>query len=397
MSTLMYTCNSCMIQFKSSDLQRYHMKTEWHRYNLKRRIADLPPIDADIFTQKMQVSEREKRLHQVDEFGFPVLKPIGHPASGRRSTNGGILRGRRDGQGKKKTLFRSDSPALSIASQMSKISVRSTDYDEHSASEYAFTDESQVESEDYTDREDTQDDNRERPDVVDCVYCGVHSNTVEKNLDHMSLAHGLYVPERRYLEDAAGLVNFLIEEIVLSKRCMCCNFHGSSLESIRAHLASKSHCRIPYESKEERAAVAAYYNFNKDQEDDNSDTSEAESESGSDSHVANTEQEDINSNYTIAHVDDSGVELTLPTGARLGHRSMQRFYRQNLALPPPEGDGRRTLAVVDRRFAGGISATEYERSTKHGQMLASRAHSKNIKRQAKRDNFQKHYRDELLQ
>lgn len=391
----MYTCNACMIQFKSSDLQRYHMKTEWHRYNLKRRIADLPPIDADIFTQKMQISEREKRLHEVDEFGFPVLKPVGHSGGRRRNTNGAILRGRRDGDGKKKAPFRSDSPALSIASQMSKISVRSTDYDEHSASEYAFTDESQAESEDITDKEDAGEDGEERPDVVDCVYCGVHCNTVAENLDHMSVAHGLYVPERRYLENAAGLINFLIERIVISKRCMCCNFHGSSLESIRAHVASKSHCRIPYESKEERATIAAYYNFNEDQVADN--TAVSDSESDPDLSIEDTEEEDINSNYTIAHVDDTGVELTLPTGTRLGHRSMRRFYRQNLALPSTQADGTRTLAVVDRRFAGGISANEYARNMKHSQLLASRAQSKNIKRQAKRDNFQKHYRDELLQ
>ena len=52
------------------------MKTEWHRYNLKRRIANLPPIGAEQFAEKLQISEKEQAENQVDEFGFPVLKPV---------------------------------------------------------------------------------------------------------------------------------------------------------------------------------------------------------------------------------------------------------------------------------------------------------------------------------
>ncbi|KAK7203069.1 C2H2 type zinc-finger-domain-containing protein [Myxozyma melibiosi] len=50
---VLYTCNSCAVGFPTADLQRRHMKTDWHRYNLKRRVATLPPISAEIFAERV--------------------------------------------------------------------------------------------------------------------------------------------------------------------------------------------------------------------------------------------------------------------------------------------------------------------------------------------------------
>ncbi|KAK9378741.1 C2H2 type zinc-finger-domain-containing protein [Kockiozyma suomiensis] len=50
---VLYTCNSCAVGFPTPDLQRRHMKTDWHRYNLKRRVATLPPISAEIFAERV--------------------------------------------------------------------------------------------------------------------------------------------------------------------------------------------------------------------------------------------------------------------------------------------------------------------------------------------------------
>ena len=52
-STHPFTCNTCQVAFRSSDLQRAHMQTDWHRYNLKRRVASLPPLSSEIFTEKV--------------------------------------------------------------------------------------------------------------------------------------------------------------------------------------------------------------------------------------------------------------------------------------------------------------------------------------------------------
>lgn len=42
-----FTCISCHVAFKEASIQREHYKTDWHRYNLKRKVVDLPPVTAE--------------------------------------------------------------------------------------------------------------------------------------------------------------------------------------------------------------------------------------------------------------------------------------------------------------------------------------------------------------
>ncbi len=52
-----YTCIGCRVAFADADLQRAHYKTDWHRYNLKRKVADMPPVTAENF-QKRVLAQR---------------------------------------------------------------------------------------------------------------------------------------------------------------------------------------------------------------------------------------------------------------------------------------------------------------------------------------------------
>ncbi|KAM3163873.1 Cytoplasmic 60S subunit biogenesis factor REH1 [Lachancea thermotolerans] len=413
MSEAIFTCNSCMIQFRSSDQQRYHMKTEWHRYNLKRRISQLPPISADIFAEKLQISERAKELNQVDEFGFPILKAKTPRYKRSDEVDLSKLQRRRNRKLREDNHERSVSPTPSVASQISKLSVNSnevhTDFDEEKSYEYGFTTDSNNEY-NSSDFESTSDElsgdeaSSERPSITDCIFCKAQNKEVERNLKHMFASHGLYIPERSYLIDLTGLLNFLIDTIVVANECLCCSFKGSSLQSIRAHIASKGHSRLPYETKEERRRVAGFYDFSSEDEVQSNLTRnngksvafEAEPDSGSEGTLP-SDTDDINSNYTHAEVDNTGVELTLPSGSRAGHRSMRRIYRQNLPLPPMASDGNRTVAAGDRRFFGGVTDKTMKKNDKKSQQIERQIMNRDIRNQAKRGNFQTHYRDELLQ
>lgn len=48
-----YTCISCRVQFADADMQRAHYKTDWHRYNLKRKVANMPPVTAENFQERV--------------------------------------------------------------------------------------------------------------------------------------------------------------------------------------------------------------------------------------------------------------------------------------------------------------------------------------------------------
>lgn len=48
-----YTCIACRVAFKDAEVQRAHYKTDWHRYNLKRKVADMPPVTAENFQERV--------------------------------------------------------------------------------------------------------------------------------------------------------------------------------------------------------------------------------------------------------------------------------------------------------------------------------------------------------
>ena len=51
-SKMGYSCVACATQFKGVAEHRAHYKSDWHRYNLKRKVAGLVPMPEHIFVAK---------------------------------------------------------------------------------------------------------------------------------------------------------------------------------------------------------------------------------------------------------------------------------------------------------------------------------------------------------
>lgn len=64
-----YTCISCRVAFADGEVQRAHYKTDWHRYNLKRKVADMPPVNADNFKERVlaQRAAAQEEMNVVSE------------------------------------------------------------------------------------------------------------------------------------------------------------------------------------------------------------------------------------------------------------------------------------------------------------------------------------------
>ena len=62
-----YTCLACRVIFDDADIQRAHYKTDWHRYNLKRKIAELPPITQEEFQHKVEFQTQKKEEKLVEK------------------------------------------------------------------------------------------------------------------------------------------------------------------------------------------------------------------------------------------------------------------------------------------------------------------------------------------
>jgi len=62
-----YTCITCHVAFNNGELQRAHYKTDWHRYNLKRKVADLGPITASEFTEKVEAIQQQQHSEKNND------------------------------------------------------------------------------------------------------------------------------------------------------------------------------------------------------------------------------------------------------------------------------------------------------------------------------------------
>lgn len=65
-----FTCITCQVLFKTPELQREHYKLDWHRYNLKRRVASIPPVSLEEFEQRARVHKEQAQNVNQDESEF---------------------------------------------------------------------------------------------------------------------------------------------------------------------------------------------------------------------------------------------------------------------------------------------------------------------------------------
>lgn len=328
------------------------MKTEWHRYNLKRRVAQLAPVSNEVFQCKVATS---KEKVQYDDFGFPIEEPNQRNAkSSKRKANS--LRQDLLNRGRKNigTKFekcsissREVSPATSHISTFSLGTLKSNSEFEYETDDLKSEVSVNLKDEtDYNTEEDfmsdgdlTEEDDEEEELapllLTDCFYCGVQFDTLDDNMAHMIAHHNLYIPDLKYLADREGLVRLLSDTVILDKECIKCGFHSKKLIGIRQHIHAKGHACIPYESKEQRQLFGRFYDFSElysdeDEVEDNSDVTD-------------------NGEYTVAKIDLSGVQLALPNGNNLGHRSMSKYYRQNFPRQlRRSSEGEQTLSAINK-------------------------------------------------
>ena len=105
---------------------------------------------------------------------------------------------------------------------------------------------------------------RRRIHPSDCLFCPVKLDSVTSASDHMYRTHGFFIPEQEHLIDLPGLLSYLGEKIVIGNLCLFCPNGGrefGSLHAARGHMKDKGHCKIPFETNEDRAELADFYDY----------------------------------------------------------------------------------------------------------------------------------------
>ncbi|KAF7715850.1 Cytoplasmic 60S subunit biogenesis factor REI1-like protein [Penicillium ucsense] len=433
-ANLPYTCNTCLVAFHRSDAQRDHMRKDWHLYNMKRRIASLPPVALEVFNEKVLAAKAnstqaaakasfEKTCHPCQKTFYSENSYQNHVKSSKHKQREHRLR--KDGD---------DASVLSSAFSMGEPVSKSNETDVAKVTSGLQSTTIQEEDGDV----EMQTDKTEFS-VARCLFCLNESADVKSNVEHMYKTHGMFVPEQDYLVDLDGLLNYLYRKITENHECLYCHAIRNNAEGARTHMRDKGHCMIAFEAEEEQIEIGQYYDFRStysDGEDDDEDEDMAESggvkiksdgdDDGWETDASSVDEDgEIDTRRKAPLVYQDEYELHLPSGRSVGHRSLAKYYRQNLdKYPTPEERLEHQLAIAN----GEIDENEKPRGRNQNRALITRAnggtgmigvgeHAREKVRSAERrertralraenrylariqraNNSQKHFRDPLLQ
>ncbi|KAF8554721.1 hypothetical protein OG21DRAFT_1597192 [Imleria badia] len=361
-----FTCQACAVAFTSPEEQRAHHRSDLHRYNIKRRVAALPPVTAAVFAQKLA-----DRTNDAPPQATPRCEPCAKTYATENA-----YRSHLDSKRHRDNL---NAPSRTIQPQP------------------APPEEPQLSS-------------------TSCLFCTATSDSLDVNLTHMASVHSFFIPDADYLVDITGIVSYLAEKIAVGNICIYCNGKGRelhTLEAVRKHMIDKGHCKIAYDTEVDKLEISDYYDF----------TSSYPQKETSDDHAwEDVDGEDDPPPDNQLAYGDTEYELVLPSGARIGHRSMKRYYAQSFhGIPVQPQDPNSGAALVRRLLAdknsalvpckGGFGAfgqgTQVVKARNKGEAREAGRHIREFRDQRRREDFktkvgfvhnsQKHFRDPLLQ
>ncbi|XP_077752527.1 cytoplasmic 60S subunit biogenesis factor ZNF622 [Canis aureus] len=417
-----YTCITCRVAFGDAEVQRAHYKSDWHRYNLKRKVAAMGPVSAEGFQERVRaqraVAEPEskgaatycavcgkrfasfnayenhlqsRRHAELERAAVRAVsrqvqlrnaknleKGLGADGVDKDALNAAIqqaIKARPAAAPAKAPAApaqppRSPAPAapdrpprLQWFEQRARRLARRRPAEGHPDGhpdghpeeddddwEDIDSDE-ELECEDVDAVDDVEEQDVEEEEaaggpligaipITDCLFCPHHSSSLMKNVAHMTKVHSFFIPDIEYLSDLKGLIKYLGEKVGVGKICLWCNEKGKSFystEAVQAHMNDKSHCKL-FTDGNAALEFADFYDFRSSypdyKEGDHPD-----------------ETEELPSEKTVEY-DDETMELILPSGARVGHRSLMRYYKQRFGLS-------RAVAVAKNQKAVGRILQQY--------------------------------------
>mmetsp|Transcript_35355 Transcript_35355/g.56435 ORF Transcript_35355/g.56435 Transcript_35355/m.56435 type:complete len:357 (-) Transcript_35355:2476-3546(-) len=200
------------VVFGSREELHAHYKSEWHRYNLKRKVAHLPPIPLAMFEKLELINAERERASKAD------VKKQDHRKKSNRVT----------GEPKKQAKVPPKVPG---------------ELEDEDA--YAI-DESQL---------------KKKVDVNECIFDGHVSETLEQNLEYMQKNFGLFIPDAEYLVDLPGLVKYCTQKVKAGKLCLFCDKPFATGQATIQHMVDKSHCKIPWDTADDVEEYEDFYDY----------------------------------------------------------------------------------------------------------------------------------------
>jgi pre-60S factor REI1 len=292
------------------------MRSDWHRYNLKRRVASLPPISSETFTEKVLSAQANSsaaaakasfericttcqktyfsenvyrdhlgsKKHRMRVLASAKVVPTNIDSTPSSSTSEGgvtnVSSPTEKGDPEAEAEFEKIVDGLkdnSISDPDSQ--PRRPSRPHNSSSERK--DEHPLSPEVPRRTLTSESSSASQPETAlsRCLFCNYDSPTVKLSILHMARIHGLFIPEQNYLTDLEGLLRYLQAKVHQNHECLLCHKLKGTSSGVQTHMRDKGHCMIAFETEEEMVEVGQFYDFSSTYSDDASDDTEMGQES----------------------------------------------------------------------------------------------------------------------
>ncbi|KAG0231156.1 hypothetical protein BGW41_002302 [Actinomortierella wolfii] len=248
------TCIACGIRLPSIESQHQHHKSDWHTYNLKRKLVGLPPVSAEVFAQLVTASREQANPEEEPQ---PECVPCGkkylshqsyenHLSSKKHRLTVQAWEKKQQQQQQKKSEDEDDETSMSEASPSTE--------DESTATK--TTTKAILE-----------------PSATVCLFCSHASPDAPANYEHMRSVHSFFLPRAERLIDLEGMLAYLAEKLNHDLDCLWCtpsvfdrtlspdqeiNSSFSSLANVRRHMIDKGHCKLYMDNGADREYADFY-------------------------------------------------------------------------------------------------------------------------------------------
>ena len=161
------------------------------------------------------------------------------------------------------------------------------------------------------------------------IFDNKEFSTTATCVAYMEREFGFFIPDRDYLVDLDGFLQYLGEKVKIGGICLYCQKHMKPGHPCQSHMRSKSHQKIRFQEHIDLDEFEDFYDYS---------TSYEDGELNDDGELID------DSNESVMEVIPETGELRLQDGKILGHRAFRRYYNQYV---PPEDT--RPAVVAARR------------------------------------------------
>lgn len=200
-----HTCLNCNVRFQNADIQREHYKTDWHRYNLKRRVGELPPVTAEEF-QKRVLQQRVSAEQAQQEISLHCNECRKNFISDKSYEN------HLNSKKHRENVQIAEKKAQNLGGQVDAAMKQTKPKEEVKEEEEIDDDGDDMEVEEVD--SDEWDEDFDNPIAKnDCIFCANHSEDFVENVKHMSSVHSFFIPDTEFITDLEGLLMYLGEKV----------------------------------------------------------------------------------------------------------------------------------------------------------------------------------------